>query len=76
MHFASNLFLGLQVIIIILQETYVCIFKKLELLLKQNHQEQNQANGDTNETTATTETKHMKSKLGRALGSWSFKVSP
>ena len=50
--------------------------QKLELLLEQNHQEQKQENGDTNETTTTAEIKHMKSKLDRALGSWSFKLSP
>ena len=49
--------------------------KKLKLLLEQNHQEQNQANGDASETTTTAEIKYMKSKLDRALRSWSFKLS-
>ena len=43
--------------------------KKLELLLEQNHQEQNQTNGDASETTTTAEIKNMKSKLDRALRS-------
>ena len=49
--------------------------KKLEMLLEQNHQEQNQANGGASETTTTAEIKHMKSKLDRLLRSWSFKLS-
>ena len=50
--------------------------KKLELLLEQNHHGQNQTNVDASETTTTAEIKHTKSKLDRALGSWSFKLSP
>ena len=55
--------------------------QKVGTVVKKNHQEQNQANGDTGETdkcTTTTDIKHIKSKLelDRALKSRIFKLSP